>query len=106
MSLDNHNDAILDAAMDLASRGIPILPVAAGTKVPLISDWPSKATTDAKEILAWVKTWPDCNIAALLGPRSGVIDLETDGPEAERALAELFGDEPPVPPTFASSRGR
>jgi hypothetical protein len=42
----------------------------------------------------------------VLGPASGVIDLEGDGPNSEADKAELFADcEKPKTPSYASRRG-
>ena len=62
-------------------------------------DWPAKAvpTGRANGGCAW---------GLLLGPRSGVIDIECDSPDAERRLAEIIGENMPVCPTWLSRRGK
>jgi hypothetical protein len=41
-----------------------------------------------------------------LGPRSGIVDIEADTPQAEQTFAELFAGSEVVTPTFASKRGK
>jgi hypothetical protein len=67
--------------------------------------WQKLATTDPAVIARW---WPPgalWNLGVQLGPRSGIIDVECDTPEAERALADLLGESYPVVPTFKGKRG-
>jgi Bifunctional DNA primase/polymerase, N-terminal len=43
-------NAVLAAALEFARRGTPIFPISPQTKKPLIKDWGSAASTDAKQI--------------------------------------------------------
>lgn len=50
---------------------------------------------------------PSLNLGLLLGPRSGVIDLEYDSPKGKDDLEKLFdGVKLPATPTFQSPRGK
>lgn len=69
-----------------------ILPIARGSKNPgsiVGADWPSKASSDLEQVEAWKAQYGDCNWGLLLGPSSGVIDVEGDTEEANKILAEL-----------------
>lgn len=48
---------------------------------------------------------PGNGLGVLLGPRSGIVDVECDSPEAEVLLQEILG-EIPLTPTFSSTRGK
>src|SRR5689334_18125037 len=61
-----------DAARRYARQGIPVFPLASGTKVPLIAAQHGgrglhDATTNAARIDAWWRACPDCNIALRTG---------------------------------------
>jgi Bifunctional DNA primase/polymerase, N-terminal len=74
-----------------------ILPCQAAGKLPILKDWPNKATTDCDTIGRWWGSRPDANIAVATGPGSNLFVLDVDGPEGERALVELerrHGDMP------------
>src|SRR5687768_2914081 len=52
-----------ETALGLAARGFKVFPIAAGAKSPpLITSWPTYATTDTATIVAWWKQWPDANV--------------------------------------------
>jgi len=95
---------VLNAALDYAARGWPVLPVAPDEKKPLITDWPNRATTDATRIKKWLRKWSDANIGILTG--NGVIVLDVDdhdgrgvGAASLQALVNEFG---PLPETLAA----
>jgi len=97
---------ILDSALEYAEFGWQVVPIKPRDKRPIFDDWPQKATSDADAIAAhWAET-PGANVGILLGERSGIIDFEGDGPDAEKTLLAIFGNEPPVTPTYKSSRGK
>ncbi len=74
-------------------------------KIPLGHNWPAKALTvaDAESVR------PPKNAEGwglVLGPSSGVIDLETDGPEGEATYSKLVQGNPPICPCWKSPRGK
>ncbi|MER5911971.1 bifunctional DNA primase/polymerase [Streptomyces sp. NPDC001982] len=84
-------DGHLRAALDAASRGWRVFPLAPCGKTPAVRDWEAQATTDPVQINRW---WRGrrCNVGLAAGP-SGlvVIDLDTpkdadDVPPADWAL--------------------
>ena len=62
--------------------------VSAG-KHPLLNEWQKQATTSPTLIERWWTRWPAANVGLATGAKSGVLVLDVDGAEGERALAEL-----------------
>ena len=107
MITDNKAGSIEEAALAFASRGFRIVPNRPKTKKPIVSDWPSQASTDPEVIRGWFRANPrGLNIGIALGPTSKIIDIEADSEEAEKTYFELFGEDAPVVPTWKSSRGK
>jgi hypothetical protein len=80
----------VDAALGLARRGMRIHPCAPGQKVPLLEDWPAKATLDPTTIKAWWRRWPNANLAVAAGGsmRLLVVDIDPDA-NGETSMAAL-----------------
>lgn len=96
------SNQILQAALDYHQRGLPI--TLCNGKAPISKAWQHKAWT-ADEIRRAFRSRPSLNVGVRLG--AGMIDIEADSPEQEQAFAELFeGCDPPITPTFASTRGK
>lgn len=69
--------ANIHSALAYAASGLPIFPVEARGKVPLVKDWPNRATHDKKTIRAWWEKWPQANIALHVGKASlAVLDID------------------------------
>lgn len=73
-------------------------------KHPQAKAWQLHATDNEDEVMAWFEEDRPVNVGLLLGPASGVIDVELDGPEAEQAwqslgLGEIYT------PTYKAARG-
>jgi hypothetical protein len=66
--------------------------------------WHLSATSDEEEILSWFDSGRPVNIGLLLGPRSGVIDVELDGDDAKQAWLDLGLGEIWTP-TYTAGRG-
>ena len=74
----------LQVALDLAKAGTPVFPFRLVkrkgkiAKVPCITDWPNRATTDTATIEAMWTKWPDAMPGIPTGSRSGfaVVDLD------------------------------
>lgn len=66
--------------------------------------WHLSATNDEEEVSSWFDGSEPVNIGLVLGPRSGVVDVELDGPEAEAAWNELGLGEI-YTPTYRAGRG-
>lgn len=73
-------------------------------KHPVETAWELHATDDAETILEWFAAEQQPNVGILLGPKSGVIDIEIDSPEAHEAWSSLgLGDL--ETPTYTAGRG-
>jgi hypothetical protein len=95
---------VLSAARLYASRGWHVLPVL-GKRPQLGDAWQTKTTNDPEVVPAMFGAWEHDGVGVLLGPRSGIIDIECDDEEAEDEFFRLFDSEVPQTPTFKSTRG-
>ena len=94
----------VEAALALASRGIPVFPCDPATKKPLTPNGFKNATTDPGVIWGWWRTWPHAMIAVATGEVSCcfVLDIDQDQAKAvdgETSLAALVAREGPLPET-------
>jgi hypothetical protein len=71
-------------------------------KRPIGRDWPALATPDLDEVAAWLRA--GANVGLLLGPETGLVDIEFDQEEGRDALHALGIDATPTP-TWTSERG-
>lgn len=90
----------------LLSLGCRVVRLARREKRPLGAGWQQRSTDDPETVAAWLRS--GSNVGLLLGPASGVIDVESDSPEGE-ALAQGLGldrlDGAGFTPTWRSARG-
>lgn len=96
------------ATLAYAGRGLPVFPVAARGKRPLVEHGLHDATTDSDVIAAWWRRWPDANVGLCTGPASGVLVLDVDGEPGERTLVDLqaaAGASLPPTATVSTPRG-
>jgi hypothetical protein len=85
------------AALLWASKGVPVFPTQAGSKIPLSGSKAFKdATTDINQIDIWWTTNPEFNVAAS-PDAAGCCVLDIDSPEAFTDLELEFGE---LPDTF------
>jgi hypothetical protein len=93
--------ALLEAALDYAARGWPVLPVKPRGKDPLTKNGVKDATTDERTILHWWTRWPEANIGVATGA-PGPQALDVDDPSAvPQDIAQAFD----AAPHTASPRG-
>lgn len=92
---------LLNAALEYASRGIPIFPLTPKGKLSVVK-WGSGATIDPEKIQAWWQQNPNYNIGLLTGAKSGIAVVDLDSVEA-LARASKLGL--PVGPTVKTGRG-
>lgn len=52
---------IVEYGLQMAKRGIRVHPLWPKTKLPILSEWENKATTDEKTIRQWAAQYPNCN---------------------------------------------
>jgi hypothetical protein len=96
--------SILEAALQCAARGWPVLPLHTPTaqkcscrdsecsspgKHPRVDRGLKEASADADTIRRWWKKWPDANIGIATGPASGLFVVDVDGTEGHASLADL-----------------
>jgi N6-adenosine-specific RNA methylase IME4 len=79
------------AALAYARRGLSVHPCVPEQKLPLLNDWPNRASHDPRTIASWWRRWPTANIAIATGGemRLLVVDVDPDaGGEATLAVLE------------------
>jgi hypothetical protein len=98
---------LAQAALAYACRGLRVHPCAPGQKVPLLKDWPSRATLDPTTIRSWWRRWPAANVAVATGRGSGVFALDVDqhGADGESSLAALEATHGTLPETSVQHTG-
>lgn len=121
MSTSTDATMMLDAALDYAERGWPVIPLhtprpgggctcsnglacQSPGKHPRITNWQTQATTDPAKIREWWTKWPDANIGIAWGERAGIIDIEADNAEQDRLVVDLFDGNLPICPSFKAAR--
>src|SRR5262245_48361369 len=97
----------IDDVLPLARQGLPIIPLAPGTKQPPrgFTDWKAQATTDPATLTAWWQEWPDANIGHVIPPGRLVVDIDprNGGLVGWKNLLARHGD---LPPTWRVWSGR
>jgi len=73
------------------------------TKRPIGKEW-QLHSFDAGELARRLSIKPDLMVGLLLGPASGVVDVEYDSPEGQEEFERLLGDV--VTPCWASTRSK
>lgn len=120
------DNLLLDAALQLAARGVPIIPLhsirngrctcpkpdecaqeKSPGKHPRIKtgrNHRGAATTDPATIEKYWNKWPDANVGIVTGHGLAVVDL--DGVKGARTLAALVAQNSPLPLTLQAKSGR
>jgi Bifunctional DNA primase/polymerase, N-terminal/Primase C terminal 1 (PriCT-1) len=89
-----------DIQMAIA-HGLHLLPVQARGKIPLISDWPNKASSDASIVQGWSEQYPGCNWGIACGLTSGIVVIDIDSRHGgDDALVDLQQQHGQLPPTW------
>lgn len=86
----------------LAAAGCRFVRVARREKRPLGSAWQTRSTDSPEDVAGWLRA--GYNVGLLLGPTSGVVDVEFDNPAGLEQLA-AFGITDIRTPTWRSARG-
>lgn len=98
---------MLPAALDYASRGWSVFPVAPGKKTPRTANGFHDATTNETEIRLWWEGKPFLNIGVATGTTSGIWALDIDGEPGAASLMDLEQRHGELPETsvFRTPRG-
>ncbi|QEE28581.1 hypothetical protein FTW19_11580 [Terriglobus albidus] len=85
----------LEDVLRLAARGWRLHPCKEKDKVPVLTNWPDKATCEPSIIKQWAVTHRGCNWAVKTGTGSGIWVLDVDGEKGAVSLREMasrYGD--------------
>ena len=87
-----------------ADSGLGVIPLAPKSKKAQIrwKEYQTRLPTP-DEVGGWWRTWPHAGIAAVLGPASGMLAVDVDGPEAHEELLRRLGAEPSAPKVLTGS---
>jgi Bifunctional DNA primase/polymerase, N-terminal len=77
---------VIEAALEYAARGWPVLPCQPGGKAPLSPNGLLDSSLNPDRIRQWWKWWPQANIGIRTGIAVDVIDVDSD--EGLHALAD------------------
>jgi hypothetical protein len=86
----------------LAAAGCRFVRLARREKRPLGAAWQTRSTDNPGDVAAWLAA--RSNVGLLLGPASGVVDVEFDDDDG-RATLERLGLVDVATPTWRSARG-
>lgn len=112
-------NATLDTVLRYAERGWKMIPLHAPRegggcscrkgkdcpspgKHPRHREWKEAASCDDATLMEWFDKWPDANVGLVMGPTSGVIDVEFDSDEGAETAKQMFGE--CYTPTYKSQR--
>jgi len=91
---------VIAGALAYAKIGWRVHPCRPGEKLPILQDWPARATTNADLIDRWWGRTTDANVGVATGSESGFFVLDVDGPEGERSLVALERQHGPLPELY------
>lgn len=95
---EGDSNPFLSAALSYAARGWAVHPLRARDKLPMLKQWPERASTDPAKIAAWWRRTPTANIGIATG--SGLLVLDVDGDEGRESLNGHH-----LPPTVTARTG-
>ena len=93
-------------ALKYAELGLPVFQCESRGKKPITEHGHKDATTDPGTIREGWRKNPDANIGIPMGPLSGWLALDVDGPIGEASLAELIETHGPLPTTLKQKTGK
>jgi hypothetical protein len=113
--------ALLEYALRYAGRGWRVFPLHSmrdgrctcgqdcgknAGKHPRVKGGFKVATTDARQIEAWWRKWPDANIGIATGAVSGIVVFDIDGATGRATLQRLVEEHGQMPRTAIVKTGR
>lgn len=94
-------------ALRMAELDWRLMPIKTREKNPgtlLGAGWQDQASNDPKQIERWIEQHGLCNWGVLLGPASGIIDVEDDSPEGREILDKAMAECGVVTPCYTSGK--
>lgn len=96
--------SFLDAALEYAKAGLPVIPLVPRNKMPRLRGWREQATTAVDTLRAWWGEQPDSNIGLAVPPGHVVLDVDVHEADGNAALAELEREHGALPETVTARR--
>jgi hypothetical protein len=88
------------AELAYACRGLRVHPCRPDEKLPLLDDWPHRATLDPTTIASWRRRWPHANVAIATGGEARLLVVDIDPyPGGEATMAKMEREHGPMPAT-------
>jgi hypothetical protein len=103
--------ALLEGALGLAARGIPVIPLRPRSKIPIHRSWPALGLLDPDSIRIEWEQHPDANVGVLCGPDAlrgdGLVVIDIDMPDGWDTFETVQGDRAwmPTAPTVETPSG-
>jgi Bifunctional DNA primase/polymerase, N-terminal/CHC2 zinc finger len=98
------SDQLMQGALGLAARGVPVIPLRPRSKVPIHRGWPALGMLDPDAICTEWRLNPGANVAVLCGPDAfcgdGLVVIDIDLPDGPYTWFDMLGDRP-TPDTAA-----
>jgi hypothetical protein len=103
-------EALLDAALGYATRGLRVLPIDStitdpANKRPLITEWQTYATNDPVQVNRWWDRWPDAAIG-IVTDGLVILDVDAHGDDGHASLQALIEEFGPLPDTLRATTPR
>jgi len=96
----------LEALEPALENGWRLFPCVQRGKVPLLTDWPRRASSDADVISRWGEKHAGCNWGLATGAESGVFVIDVDGERGENSLRSLVEQHGTWEKTLTASTAR
>ena len=85
---------VQEAAEKLVQQGLSVIPIERDTKNCLLEDWSAYQGRQPSmlEIESWFATWPDCELAVVLGKHWNLMVVNIEGADLKKRYVKLCGD--------------
>jgi len=103
--MTDYQTAVVQTAVCLASRGIAVFPAQFRSKIPKAEFlWKRDATTDPLRVPTIFSGGP-WSLAVVMGPRSGIMDVEPDDAESSALVDKMMADSGVRTVSYRAKRG-
>jgi hypothetical protein len=93
---------LIALAKEAEQYGLKLFPVSASDKKPLIKGWQHKATNDIDRIKAWMETFPNMRLGAVVPDELMVLDIDKKNDvDGFASLAQLEDEHTKLPQTLS-----